>query len=174
MALVGAETASSLVGQSKNAKAQANWQEKTFEANKTLADADAVRKYVALQSRQQQEHAAAGQAIERASLEAIAARGTARVSAGESGVAGNSVTALDQEFRRSMDTFASRKIASQAYLDSQFASEYDAVRAGQEADINAGVGDRIQGPDYLNTIIRGVSKAWEIGYTTQNNKKPKP
>ena len=93
------EGAAVLVSQGIAGNQQADYQEKVFEANKASADANAIRNYMTLQTRQEQERVSSNQAIERATLEATGARATARVSAGESGVAGNSVTALDQEFR---------------------------------------------------------------------------
>lgn len=164
------EGAAVLASQGIAARQQDEYQDKVFDANKASADANAIRQYMTLQARQDQERVASNQAIERAKLEAAGARGTARVAAGEAGVSGNSVAALDQEFTRAAAQFESRKIASQAALDAQFGREYEGIRAGQEAQIRSGVGDYIQAPDFLNVAIRSFAKNLEIRYRQDQNK----
>lgn len=170
--LVFAEVGAAILTQSANASAQKKFNKESFDTNKAAADANAVRNYVALQNRQKQEHEKANQAIESAHREAVSARGTSTVSNAESGVAGNSLAALDAEFLRTEAEYTSRTIRSQAYLDSQFGREYEGVRAGQEANIRSGIGPPVQGPDYLNIFVRGFSKAWKIKHQEQMDNNP--
>lgn len=93
-AISAASTVSGFIG----AQQAAADQNEMYRDNARNANEDAKNKYVSMQQRMMQEQAAAAQQKQEAGRDARAARATALVAAGESGVAGNSIGALMQEF----------------------------------------------------------------------------
>lgn len=162
----------SLVQQSQNYSAQKKYQKQTFAATKEAADADALRNYAAIQQRQIQEQDKAARSIQKIALQATEARASARTAAGESGVAGNSVQALQDDYSRDEADYQSQVIKNQSYLSDQFGLELEGVHARQTAAIQSGIGNPIQPPDYLNTVIKTYSKVLAINYNTEHNLDP--
>lgn len=172
IALVAVGTALSTATQVANASAVNRSQRQNFALAKEAADANALRQYAAIQRRQIEEDAKASQSISNASREARAVASTARVAAGEVGVAGLSVDALQADFARSEGEYQRVVTRNSAFLRSQFSSELEAVHAGQQAQIlNALPGPPVV-PDFANTIIGAYSRVLSINYATEHNQNP--
>ena len=103
LALGAAQMSMSVSGQKQQAKAQAKAQQNATiaEQQRYLTEMSAVR------LRERQEKVAAAQRIQQATKKAQEARATARVSAGEAGVAGISVDALINDLTRKEGEFTS-------------------------------------------------------------------
>jgi hypothetical protein len=99
-AISAAQAIAGFIGQQQMASAQADYQQKMYDQNKKIADQAATDQYQGLGTRTYQEREAAALDIMNASRAAREAMSTARVSAGEAGVAGASTDALLQDFER--------------------------------------------------------------------------
>lgn len=84
--------------QSQAAKAQADYQNQMYQANKAIAEQSLLSQYADISRRQQQEQEKAAQEMGIISAQARAARATVATSAAESGVAGLSVDALMNDY----------------------------------------------------------------------------
>lgn len=142
---------SQITGQRQMAKAQARSQ-----ANASVAERQRYLQEVSsMRVQQGQEEVAAAQRVNESARKAREARATARVSAGEAGVAGLSVDALINDLTREEAEF---NFATQQQLQMN-----DVGRSMQLE--NAGLGftnnmlrinKPIEGPDYLGTAISGA------------------
>jgi multidrug efflux pump subunit AcrA (membrane-fusion protein) len=147
MASMGAQ----IHGQNQQAKAQAKVQ-----ANASAAERQRYLQEVSsMRIQQGQEEVAAAQRVNESARKAREARATARVSAGEAGVAGLSVDALINDLTREE---ASYNFATQQQL------QMSNVNRTMQLD-QAGLGftnnmlrinKPIEGPDYLGTAIGGA------------------
>lgn len=140
--------------QAANTRAQERYQNAQFKATKEAATANAITQYNALQVRQQQETAAAAQAIDQSSMRAAQAAGTARVTAGETGTGGASMSALLNEYRRQELGFAQTTIRNQTWQNAQIQLNMEGIRANQQAQIAAAVPKPVEQPDYIGAALR--------------------
>jgi hypothetical protein len=154
LALTAVSAAVGVATQQANAKAQAEYQNAQFKATKEAATANAITQYNALQVRQQQETAAAAQAIDQSSMRAAQAAGTARVTAGETGTGGASMDALLNEYRRQELGFAQTTIRNQTWQNAQIQLNMEGIRANQQAQIAAAVPKPVEQPDYIGAALR--------------------
>src|SRR5690349_6985686 len=138
VAFTAGATALRLIQEGGNARAMAQYGRQAFEANKKVAEDDAIRSYAALQARQSQDAAKASQAINAAALESQRRASLARVSAGESGAAGNTAMELNDEFKRAELGYQTTVIRNKAMLDAQFGNELEGVRIQEQGRILAG------------------------------------
>ena len=151
LALGGAQTVSQISGQRQMAKAQAQAQ-----ANASKAERQRYLQEVSsMRVQQGQEQVAAAQRINESAKKAREARATARVSAGESGVAGLSVDALINDL--------TREEAEYSFATQQQTQMNDVGRQMQLQ--NAGLGFTnnmlrinrpIEQPDYLGAALSGA------------------
>lgn len=145
-----------------NQQRQGRFEEQQFEATKKNADAAALTSYAQLQERQREEAAKAAQSIDQSARQAVAARGAARVNAGESGAVGNSADALQNEFVASELGYQHAIIRNQAFLDSQFKSEMESVQLQQTGRIQQAQPQPVPMPDYAGMLINGASNYLSI------------
>lgn len=124
-------------------------------------ESNALRQYSQLQVRQEQETARAAQAISASAVAARSAKASAAVASGESGVGGNSVAALQQEFERTATNYEGAVIRNKAFLDANFKEQAETVRLGAEADLNR-VANQVQAPNYLGIILGAAGDALKI------------
>jgi len=151
LALGAASAGSQVVGQRQMAKTQAKAQ-----ANASAAERQRYLQEVSsMRIQQGQEEVAAAQRVNESARKAREARATARVSAGEAGVAGLSVDALINDLTREE---ASYNFATQQQL------QMSNVNRTMQLD-QAGLGftnnmlrinKPIEGPDYLGAAIGGA------------------
>lgn len=160
-AIAGTQLALTAIGsiygvaqQQANARAQEQYQKAQYEATKEAATANAISQYNALLTRQQQESAAAAQAIDQSAMRAAQAASTARVTAGETGTGGASMDALLNEYRRQELGFAQTTIRNQTWQNAQIQLNMEGIRANQQAQIAAAVPKPVQQPDYLGAALR--------------------
>lgn len=146
-----ASTASSIVGQQQAAKAQARSQANasTAERQRYLQEVSSMR------IQQGQEQVAAAQRIQESTRKAREARSTARVSAGEAGVAGLSVDALINDL--------TREEASYNFATQQQTQMNDVNRTMQLDQAGLGftnnmlrINRPIEQPDYLGAALGGA------------------
>jgi hypothetical protein len=141
-------------------------QKNVFEANKEIADENALRDYAALQDRQLQEQAKAGEAIRSSSAGAREASATARASAGAAGVAGASVEGLLADFERAELGHRRSVVRNQEFLATQFQREGEAVRSGQRAQILSAMPG--PAPDYLGMALNTYGNVLKINYNKKH------
>lgn len=125
------------------------------------AEESAIRQYGALQARQEQETAKAAQSIQKVAMQARTVAATATVQAGESGVGGNSVSALHNDFERSALNYESAVTRNKAMLDEQFKRDTEGIQLNQQSQINDAF-SRIQPPNYLGILIGSAADALKI------------
>lgn len=108
------------------------------------------------QVRMLQEREAAAQKIEQSALAEAAARGTARVAAGEAGVAGNSVEALQQDFERQQAVLEESVLTNLDWKEDQSRVNMEAYRNQALARIGSvqGAPEReVSQPSLLASLI---------------------
>jgi len=151
VAIGAAQTATSIIGQRKQAEMQQQAQATASvqERQRYLAEVSAMR------TQQQQEMVARAQRIQEANRKAMEARATARVSAGESGVSGLSVDALLGDL--------TRKEAEYTFSEQQQAEMTDVNRQLQLKEAGIGfnrnmlrINRPIEQPDYLGSALGGI------------------
>jgi len=149
--LGAASAGSSIYGQRQQAKTQAKVQ-----ANASAAERERyLREVSSMRVQQGQEEVAAAQRVNESARKAREARATARVSAGEAGVAGLSVDALISDLTREE---ANYNFATQQQLQMS-----DVNRTLQLGDAGLGftnnmlrINKPIEKPDYLGATISGA------------------
>ena len=142
---------SQITGQRQMAKAQARSQ-----ANASAAERQRyLREVSSMRTQQGQEQMAAAQRIQASTKKAREARSTARVSAGEAGVAGLSVDALINDL--------TREEADYRFANTQQLQMNDVNRTLQLGDAGLGftnnllrINKPIAQPDYLGTALSGA------------------
>ena len=150
-ALGVAQMSMSISGQKQQAKAQAKAQQNASiaEQQRYLTEMSAVR------LRERQEKVAAAQRIQQATKAAREARATARVSAGESGVAGLSVDALINDLTRKEGEFTSSIQEQLRFGDVNRTLGFE--DAANRSRMNLlGINRPIAQPDYAGAAISGA------------------
>ncbi len=166
-ALAGAQGILGASNQSKQFGSQKSAAGKIADA----AEQSAVRQYTALQARQEEEQARAVQSIQKSRVEATKALGTLTTQAGESGVGGNSVRALHDEFARTATEYEGAVIRNKAFLDSQFKRDAEGIQLNQQSTINNAY-SQIQPPNYLGLILQTAGSALAIKHDQDALKPP--
>jgi hypothetical protein len=149
---LGVATAgASLMGQRQQAKTQAKVQKNASAAERERY----LREVSSMRTQQGQEQVAAAQRIQASTKKAREARSTARVSAGEAGVAGLSVDALINDL--------TREEADYRFANTQQLQMNDVNRTLQLQDAGLGftnnllrINKPIEQPDYLGTALSGA------------------
>lgn len=173
MALTAAQAVSGVIGQQQAAKANAKYQQDLAIArndqiteNNRLAGVS-YRQGVAATSRQTSERDRAMAAdLRMNALRSLEAQSTARVAAGESGIGGNSIEALLQDFQRTEGTYAAMVEANRKGLRMADMDQKSALKAqaeGRMASIQPYVASPIAQPDYLGAALRIGSGVWSAG-----------
>ena len=150
--LGAAQTGVSLVGQSQAASAQAKAQAQASVAERQRY----LQEVSSMRVQQGQEQIAAAQQIQKAQQRAREARATARVSAGESGVAGLSVDALVNDLSRQEAEyrFATQQQTQMADVGRQMQLQ----NAGLAFTNNMlSINRPIQRPDFLGSALSGAT-----------------
>lgn len=147
-----------------NAKATEAYQKQTFEVNKSLADANAVRAYAALQRRAIEENAMASKSVQNVVDQARQAQGAARTASGEAGTSGNSVDQVYQDFARQEAEYTGTIIRQRVFNTAQLEAEGKAIQLGQQAQIQNAVPQPIEQPNFLGALLR-IGEAGTQAYT---------
>ena len=152
LALGTAQAGMSYVGQQQQAEAQEKAQRKATiaEQQRHLSEMSASR------LRERQEKIAAAQRIQQSTTKAREARATARVSAGESGVAGLSVDALinDMTRKEAEFSFSVQQQMQFANMNRQLGFEDGANRSRMNL---LSINKPIAQPNYLGAALSGAS-----------------
>jgi len=149
MAVASAGT--QIIGQQQQAKTQAKVQKNASAAERERY----LREVSSMRTQQGQEQVAAAQRIQASTKKAREARSTARVSAGEAGVAGLSVDALINDL--------TREEADYRFANTQQTQMNNVNRDLQLGDAGLGftnnllrINKPIEQPDYLGTALSGA------------------
>ena len=163
IALGVAQGGMSYMGQKQSAKAQAKVQR-----NATIAEQQRqLQEMSSMRLAQRQEEVAAAQRISQSAKKAREARATARVSAGEAGVAGISVDALINDLTREQAEYDfsvqqqlefSRTNTALGLQDSQMRSRMNLLSINRP----------IEQPNLLGSVLEGVSTGLS-GYSTMTS-----
>jgi hypothetical protein len=149
-----AQTAAQFFGQQQMASAQADYQQKMYDQNKKIADQAATDQYQGLGTRTYQEREAAALDIMNASRAAREAMSTARVSAGEAGVAGSSTDALLQDFERRQFEYTYGRSRSQDFREASIEDQKKAIRSQRQGRVLAMLPKPIEKPSFLGAALR--------------------
>lgn len=150
-ALGAVQTGLTIQGQRQQAKAQAQVQR-----NATIAEQQRhLTEMSASRLKERQEKVAAAQRIQQSTTKAREARATARVSAGESGVAGLSVDALinDMTRKEAEYSFSVQQQMQFANMNRQLAFEDGANRSRMNL---LSINKPIEQPNYLGAALSGA------------------
>lgn len=128
-----AQTATQFIGAQQQAKAQ----NEMVRENQKAANANLVREYADVQTRQLQEEDAAAVQKQDVSREARAARATTMAAAGEAGVAGLSVDALLADVYGKEATAKDRISQNNGFTTQNLTREMDGLRAKAKDRINS-------------------------------------
>ena len=146
-----ASTAASIIGQQQQAKTQAKVQKNASEAERQRY----LQEVSSMRIQQGQEEVAAAQRVNESARKAREARATARVSAGEAGVAGLSVDALINDL--------TREEANYRFATNQQLQMNDVNRTMQLNQAGVGftnnmlrINKPIAQPDYLGSALSGA------------------
>jgi hypothetical protein len=147
-ALSAASTVAGFVGQSQQAEAQQQY----YKNNRDAANKAAVNTYAANQNRALQERKAASQETQQLQTDAMRARGTAEVAAGEAGVTGLSVNALIGDYYGQQGRYE-RTLDNNYQMQADYLrGEMDATQAQAEGRINSV--QQGQKPSFADAAIR--------------------
>ena len=147
-----ATTGLTIRGQQQAAKAQAQAQANATEAERQRY----LNEVSSMRMQEQQENIAAAQRIQVASKKAEEARATARVSAGEAGVAGISVDALINDLSREEADYRFSVTQQQEFTNVN--RELQLRDAGLSSNLNLlRINRPISQPDYAGAVVRGIS-----------------
>jgi multidrug efflux pump subunit AcrA (membrane-fusion protein) len=151
VAIGTAQAGMSIVGQRQAAKTQA-----TVQRRAALAENDRLSKeYSSMRMSQAQERIAQAQRISAAQTKAREARATARVSAGEAGVAGISVDALINDMTRQEAQFNFAEAQQTQFREQGLMFGID--NAAQRSYMNQlAINKPIAQPNYLGAILSGA------------------
>lgn len=147
-------------------------QKRLFNANRKVANASAINQYQAILDRQRQEAAAAAQGIQKAASGARKTIASARVAAGEAGVAGLSVDALVGDFERTESEYQRSVIRNKAFVDTQLTSQLEAVRLGQQGQILSALPGGVPQPNYLQGVVNAYGKYLAVDYAEKSGGNP--
>jgi len=172
VAIATTQFAAQTVSQAQNAKQQAKYNNRVYALNKDSAEQNALASYTQLQRRQEEEHAKAAKAIQDAHQQSTLAQGALTTSMAESNVAGNTASALTQDFARHEADYVQTVVRNQAFLDDQFKLEMKAVAIREQAQINSGERPTPLGPDWINNGIQAASQYLRMNWNSQNNQNP--
>lgn len=153
-AISTAQAIAGLIGQQQQADAMAQYQQKMYDQNKKIADQAATDQYQGLGTRTYQEREAAALDIMNASRAAREAMSTARVSAGEAGVAGASTDALLQDFERRQFEYTYGRSRSQDFREASIEDNKKAIRSQQQGRVLAMLPKPQEKPNYFGAALR--------------------
>lgn len=155
MAAVQVVEGAASYGQEKaNAKAMQRYYGDIYSRNRTLAIDSANRQYADLNTREIQENAAASGAANEVMMRARAARATARAAAADSGAAGNSVDALDNEFVRQESASLVNIRRNRLFGRLQAISAGFAIKTNAEAQILSALPRPVTSPSFANAAFK--------------------
>lgn len=169
LVLSAASTTASLVGQKKQADAQADYQENLAEANVKAAQVQSAQ----VRDQQAQANEATTRESQQASLASRKASSTATVAAGEAGVSGNSVDALLRDYRGQEGIFKEAVLRQKQLTDVSAGQQIDAIRSGADAgnlSMNAPIGQ----PNYLAGALSFGAQAASTYALSKKDAPPKP
>jgi len=184
-ALTVASTAATAYGQHQQAEATEQYQaavmadrNRQIEENYKLAKTSYIEQSKQLQNRLQQEGERVSAEQMASQKEAAQARATARVAAGEGGVAGLSVDTLLRDFFRQEAMFRDSTNRQLSDITAQTEQEIKGLKAqaeGRVQSIRPYIPEPIERPNYLGAALRiGGSVASQYGtYATKNPKTGK-
>jgi cytochrome c556 len=145
------------------------FQEKVAEQGAALASANFKNQADQENYRQQQEDMAAAQTKQQNEKEAAKAKSTAAVAAGEAGVAGISVDALQADFNRQEAIFAGAVDTNRGFGRAQSQQQMQALRAGAIDRIVSTQATPLSAPGYYGAALRIGGQAMDT-YNTYYRK----
>jgi hypothetical protein len=171
-ALTVATTAYTTYNEDQNVKAQNRFNQKAADEGSELAKKSFTEQAGSVRLRQTQEAEAANNEIFENNKRAAEARATARVSAGEAGVSGLSVDALNTEFYREQLGFNSSVNRNLGLTNAQADADVRGLRSGALDRSNSFMRSPIARPSYLaaglNVANSGVNIYDRYRYTSAN------
>ena len=151
-------TGASVVSQSQAASAQSAANQRQYENTIRARDANVNQTNLM----QQQEREAGSQQLEQNNMAARAARSTAAVSAGESGISGLSVDALLSDLGTKQNRFNSSVVTNYDNSSMAIANQRDNIDINAASQINSLKTPAM--PDYLGAALRIGSAGAKAGF----------
>lgn len=162
LALAAGQGLSQAYGQKKNADA-INRAQRLFERlNAQFANADLMQAYVAISARRLQERDVLARSLEDVTLDATRRIGAASVSAGESGVTGNTQAALIRDFKIVQLKSQTAIMDTEKYMQEQYERDVTAARLQRDSRILTGKQQRVPGPNYMQIFIDAATSYMQM------------
>ena len=149
-------------GQKKNAAAINRAQRQYERLNAQFANEDLMQSYVALSARRLQERDATVRSIEEVSLDATRRIGAASVSAGESGLSGNTQAALIRDFKATQIKSQTALMDTEKYMQEQYDRDVNAARTQRDSRILMGNQQRAPQPNYMQIFIDSATSYMQM------------
>jgi hypothetical protein len=149
-----ANVAFGYIGAQQQASAFSGYQTQMHSQNQQIANQAAQDQYQGLGTRTYQEREAAALDIMNASRAAREAMASARVSAGEAGVAGSSTDALLQDFERRQFEYTYGRQRSQEFREQAFEDQKKGIRSQQHGRILSTLPKPVDRPSFLGAALR--------------------
>ena len=171
LGLTAATTAVSVAGQQQAANAQEAYQKSVYEAEKASAEEAYRNQILSDNLRLAQEDEAKSQDLTENVIRAAEARSTARVAAGEAGVAGLSVDALMHDFSRSEAVYKDAVNRNHEFRQLQSVQDRKSYDATRRSRIHRATPQPVQKPSYLGAALRIGGGAFD-SYTKFASRDP--
>ena len=158
-AIAGIGAIGGLIGQSSAAKKANKQNQKNFLLNRASALDGLRQNYKLIGMRQMQEDMATSQALMQLEREAQSARGTALTSAGENGVSGASVAALDRLYTRTLMENQQRLLQTREFSRNQLGYQAEGYQQQAYAQIIGAQPNKVPGVNAFDFLAAGLNVA---------------
>lgn len=149
-------------GQRQQANAINRAQRAYEKLNAKLAREDFVQAVVALSARRLQERGVLARSVEEVSLDATRRIGAASVSAGESGISGNTQAALIRDFKMAQLKSQSAIMDTEKYMQEQYDRDVKAAQSQAASRILLGKQQRVPDPNYLQIFVDSATSYMQM------------
>ena len=154
LAIAAASAATSAVAANQQADAQEKFQQEQFDAQQRSANKAFIADIEAENARLAEEAARDTDELTKARLAAAENRATARVAAGEAGVAGLSLDALLADLERPAGLLESNQNLNEEFRIQQSMRRRESLEANRQSRLNAARPSPVNRPSALGTALR--------------------
>lgn len=154
IAASGAAAGLQYMGQKQAADSSNNFQQYQYDQAQRLANENLLQQYKSIAMRQQEERAAASQQVQKIQEEGFAALGEAAVASGDSGVYGNSVSVLMDDFRRQQTESISNSDLNYAMRSRQIQASMAGMQGQAESQMIRAMPQYQSAPSIFSPILQ--------------------
>ena len=165
LALAAAQGLSQAQGQKANADAINRAQRQFEKLNAKLANKAYAQDLVAISAGRLQQRDQLVRSLEEVTLDATRRIGSVSVSAGESGLIGNTQAALVRDFKVAQLKAQTVIMDTEKYMQEQYGRDVDAARANRDSRILTAKQQRVPGPNYMQIAIDAATSYIQMQQT---------